>query len=456
MIPMTVKAVAAAVGGALNDVDPDASVDAVTIDSRAVSTGALFVALPGDRVDGHAFVDEAVNAGAIASLVRTDRDSRGPRIEVADVGAALMALGAAHRDLLTGAVIAVTGSSGKTCTKDMIAAACAQALRTVASPASHNNEIGVPLTVLSAEEGTQALVVEVGSRGIGHIATLMPVVRPTVAVVTNVGSAHVGMFGSLEDTARAKGELVEGLTPTGVAILNADDPRVVAMADRAPGRVVTFGRAPIADVRALDVTLDADARATVTAMVAGEQVVMTLAMTGEHMADDALAALAAACEVGVSPAVAAAGIAACTGSRWRMQIQDVGARRIINDAYNANPDSMVAALKTLATMGQGRQRWAVLGVMAELGDAATAEHDRIGRMTVRLGIDRLVVVGREARAIFEAARLEGLFDSGDAVFVETPDDALAIVRAEAADDAVILVKGSRAAGLESIAEGLIR
>lgn len=453
---MTLSAIAAAVNGGVADADPFALATSVAIDSRAVGEGALFVALPGERTDGHVHVTGALETGAIAALVRRGHPVDGPRIEVDDVGMALLALASAHRDLLTAKVVTITGSSGKTCTKDMIAAACASRYRTVASAANNNNEVGVPLTMLTADAMTEVLVVEVGARGVGHIALLMPVVRPDVAVVTNVGSAHLGMFGTIEDTAQAKGEVIDALGPDGIAILNADDPRVSAMNVRAQGRVVTFGRAPEADVCGRTVTLDPDARATVTASVRGEEVVMVLAMTGEHMADNALAALAAASELGVSPVEAAAGIASCAGPRWRMQIDDVDGRRIINDAYNANPDSMVAALKTLATMGRSRQTWAILGVMAELGDETTAEHDRIGRMTVRLGIDRLVVVGRDARAIFEAARLEGLFDSGDAAFVEDAAAALDIVKRDAAADAVILVKGSRAAGLESVAEGLIR
>ena len=311
----------------------------------------------------------------------------------------------------------------------------------------------MPLTIFGADEDTEVLVIEVGSRGIGHIASLAPMIRPDVAVVTNIGPAHIGMFGSLENTALAKGELVEALAPEGTAVLNADDPRVDALAARTRGHVVSFGRAASADVRAEGVSLDDDARATFTLLAGDERARVTLRMPGEHMVSNALAAAAAARSAGVSLQGTADGLARAEGSAWRMELHDVGGRRILNDAYNANPDSTAAALKALAAMARGRPSWAVLGPMAELGDETTAAHDRVGRLAVRLGVTHLVTVGEDARAVHEAARLEGMF-GGEAIFAATIDDAIAVLRARMEPDAVVLVKASRAAGLERVALAL--
>jgi UDP-N-acetylmuramoyl-tripeptide--D-alanyl-D-alanine ligase len=349
--------------------------------------------------------------------------------------------------------IAITGSSGKTGTKDLTAAACASERRTVAAAASYNNEIGVPLTIFGADEETEILVIEVGARAIGHIASLAPMIRPDVAVVTNIGPAHIGMFGSLDNTAIAKGELVESLPRDGTAVLNADDARVDVLSARTRASVVRFGRSASADVRAEDVSLDRDARASFTLLAGEERVSVTLRMPGEHMVSNALAAAAAARAAGISLRGAADGFARAEGSAWRMELHDVGGRRILNDAYNANPDSVAAALKALVAMSRGRPSWAVLGPMAELGDETTAAHDRVGRLAVRLGVTHLLTVGQDARAIHEAARLEGMF-GGEAAFAATIDDAIALLRARMEPDAVVLVKASRAAGFERLARAL--
>jgi UDP-N-acetylmuramoyl-tripeptide--D-alanyl-D-alanine ligase len=372
---------------------------------------------------------------------------------VGDTVGALGLLAELVRSRLRATTIAITGSSGKTGTMDFTSAACASERRTVAANASYNNEIGVPLTIFSADEDTEVLVVEVGARGIGHISSLAPMIRPDVAVITNIGPAHIGMFGSLDNTARAKGELFEALPAVGTAIVNADDRYAEQLASRTTARVVRFGRSPDAEVRAEDVVLDADARASFTLVSEQQRVGVSLRVPGEHMVPNALAAAAAARACGVSLHGAADGIARAEGSAWRMEVRDVGGRRILNDAYNANPDSMTAALKALAAMSRGRPSWAVLGHMAELGDEATAAHDRIGRLAVRLGVTHLVTVGEDARAIHEAARLEGMF-GGEATYAASPEDAIASVRARMEPDAVVLVKASRAAGLERVARAL--
>ena len=453
MIALTVKEIAEICDGRIDGADPDATITSVVTDSRAAAPGALFFALAGDKLDGQAFADGAIAAGAVAAVVREEAGDVRGAIRVGDPLSAMGALAGFVRGRLNATTIAITGSSGKTGTKDLTAAACASERRTVAAAASYNNEIGVPLTIFGADVETEILVIEVGSRGIGHIASLAPMIRPDVAVVTNIGPAHIGMFGSLDNTAIAKGELVECLSPDGTAVLNADDVRVDGLSARTRASVVRFGRAASADVRAQDVTLDHDARASFTLVAGDERIAVTLPMAGEHMVSNALAAAAAARAAGVSLKGAADGLARAQGSAWRMELHDVGGRRILNDAYNANPDSVAAALKALVAMSRGRPSWAVLGPMAELGEETTTAHDRVGRLAVRLGVTHLVTVGEDARAVHEAARLEGMF-GGEAVFVATIDDAIAVLRARMEPDAVVLVKASRAAGLERLARAL--
>jgi UDP-N-acetylmuramoyl-tripeptide--D-alanyl-D-alanine ligase len=388
----------------------------------------------------------------VAAVAREDADVA-RAIRVRDPLAAMGALAEFVRGRLGATTIAITGSSGKTGTKDLTAAACAAERRTVAANASFNNQIGVPLTIFGADEDTEVLVIEVGSRGIGHIASLAPMIRPDVAVITNIGPAHIGMFGSLENTAKAKGELVESLSPDGTAVLNADDSLVDSLGARTRAHIVRFGRAAGADVRAEDVVLDQDARASFTLLDGDERAAVSLRIPGEHMVSNALAAAAAARAAGVSLRGAAEGLTRAEGSAWRMELHDVDGRRILNDAYNANPDSTAAALKALVAMSRGRPSWAVLGYMAELGAETAAAHDRAGRLAVRLGVSHLVTVGEDARAIHEAARLEGMF-GGEAIFAATIEEAIAVLRARLEPDAVVLVKASRAAGLERIAQAL--
>lgn len=460
MVPMTLSEIADAAAGRLRDADPAAVVAAVEVDSRAIGPGGLFVALRGSR-DGHDFVGDAFRAGAIAAVVSGERAvaGAGPAVLVDDTLAALGRIAAAARRRLGARVVAVTGSSGKTLTKELAAAAIGTRRRVVASPRSFNNEIGVPLTVLAAGEDTEVVVAEVGSRGPGHIAALVPVLRPDVAVVTNVGVAHIGEFGSREAIARAKGELVEALGPGGTAVLNADDPAVSAMRSLTSAAVITFGLGEGADVRATGVALDADAlpsfRVNVHTPAVSGVADVHLRVPGEHMVPNALAAIAAAAALGIEVADAARGAGEARGAPWRMEVVEArGGWRVINDAYNANPASMAAALRTLVAMGKGRRTWAVVGEMAELGVESEAEHDRIGRLAARLGVRRLVVVGEAARPALEAARLECMTPE-EAVAASGADDAADAVLREIAPGDVVLVKASRAVGLERVAERLV-
>ncbi len=433
--------------------DGDVTLGGVAIDSRAAGPGDLFVALTGEHSDGHAFVGDAVSRGAAAVMARAGADvpTTVPVIRVDETVAGLQSLAAAVRGRLDARFVAITGSSGKTITKELTAAVARTRFETIASAASFNNEIGVPLTILEASDKTEVVVSEVGSRGVGHIAALMPVLRPDVSVVLNVGPAHIGMFGSLENVALAKGEIVEGLGAAGTAILNADDPAVAAMASRTQANTITFGTGATADVRAENVRLSEAGSASFTLVAGDGRGDVTLRIPGEHLLPDALAAAAVGTVLGIPADETAKALSEASAPPWRMQVLDAAEGwRVVNDAYNANPASTAAALKTLVILGKGRRTWAVLGYMAELGETAPSEHDRIGRLAVRLGVGRLIVVGEEARPLFEAARLEGMTPE-EATLVADADAAIAVLRSSLDPGDVVLVKASRVVGLERVA-----
>src|SRR4051794_5302111 len=452
MIVLTVAEVAAAVDGELVGDGAALVTGAVLVDSRALGAGDLFVALPGERVDGADFVPAAAAAGAAAALT-TRPDPALPCVVVADPGAALGRLAAeVHRRLVEGGLVTVgiTGSSGKTSTKDLLGQVLAAAGPTVSPQGSFNNDIGLPLTVLSADAGTRYLVLEMGARGPGHIARLCRVARPDVGVVLNVGSAHLGEFGSAEVIATSKGELVEALPPSGTAVLNADDPRVLGMAPRTAARVVTTGLGEDADVRATDVQLDEAARARFTLVAGGAEHPVALQVVGEHQVANALSAAAAALAAGLAPdAVAAALSAAGPRSRWRMEVvRRPDGVTVVNDAYNANPESMRAALAALVRL-PARRRIAVLGAMGELGPGADAEHARLGRDVVRAGIDLVVSVEPDAVGVHTGALAERSAGSGGELedgplesVVHVPDREAAreLLAAELGADDVVLVK----------------
>jgi UDP-N-acetylmuramoyl-tripeptide--D-alanyl-D-alanine ligase len=444
--------IAAAVSGELRG--EDAMVAAVATDSRRLEPGSLFVALRGEREDGHAFVADAFARGAVAAIV--GRPSHGgATIEVADTGRALLDLGADERRRMDGVtVLGITGANGKTSTKDLAASVLATRFRTYASPASFNNEIGVPMTLLGTEPGTEVLVAELGARREGDVAMLCEVARPRVVVVTNMGVAHMGVFGSWDAIVRAGAEPLEALDGGGTAILNADDPVVRGYAARTTARVVAFGAESDADVRATDVALGKDGRATFVLDALGERERVELAVPGEHMVSNALAAAACGIVLGLSAAECAAALKGARVSAWRMEtFTTPDGVTVLNDAYNANPESMAAGLKTARWMARRGRLAAVLGHMAELGPIAFDEHERLGELVVRIGVDRLVTVGDAASAIARAAIREGQLPEDVATCAE-PGDAVADVRAWAREGDVVLIKGSRVVGLERVAEAL--
>ena len=440
----------------------------VVLDNRAATPGSLFVAIPGARVDGHAFAPQAVAAGAAAVLGSSVTEAEVPHILVEDTvqGLSWLARGLVREERARGmASIGVTGSSGKTSTKDLLAQVLEAKGATVAPVGSRNNEIGVPLTACRIDGTTQFLVSEMGSRGIGHIEWLTSLVGLDVGVVLNVGRAHVGEFGGVERTARAKSEIIAGLGSGGWAVLNADDPACRAMRDTTAARVAWFGEGepPAGDllVSARDVASDDSARATFTLAVTrdGEtaSAPVSLRVIGRHQVSNALAAAAAGLAVGMTvPEVAGALSAAEPRSDWRMELVRCDQDRIIlNDAYNANPDSMAAALRTAARLiaGQrgrhpGARAVAVLGDMLELGPESGRLHAEAGALAADLGIDEVVSVGEYAGIVAEAARERGI-----EARVATREEASQL---ELAPGDLLLVKGSRSVGLELVADAVTK
>ena len=456
MIPMDLTGVAAAVGGRLEDCpDPTVQVAGAAADSRLVRPGDLYVAIAGERVDGHDFAAQAHAAGAVVTL--GSRPTGQPTIVVDDDPVAALGRLASHvlAQLPEAHVVALTGSSGKTTTKDLVATLLEDLGPTVAPEGSLNTEVGLPLTVLRSTRETRFVVLEMGARGLGHVRTLCRIAPPDVAVVLNVGTAHLGEFGDRSTIATAKGELVEALGPEGTAALNADDPLVAAMAGRTCGQVVTFGAGPGAQVRAVDLVLDDQARPGFTLSTPEGGAPVRMSMVGEHMASNALAAAVVARRFGMPVERIAELLSAATPrSRWRMEVSTTPQGvTVVNDSYNANPESMRAALRALAAMGRGARTFAVLGEMKELGTDSIAEHDAIGRLAVRLDISRTIAVGEGARALYLGAAQEGSWD-GEALWAPDAAGALELLRAQLRPGDVVLVKASRSVGLEQIAEQL--
>ena len=455
MIPMTLAEVAGVVSGRIVDGDPDIVVTAAASDDRDCGPGTLFACIAGERVDGHDYVASARERGAVAAL--TTRGVGSPAVVVDDVVLALGRLASYVIQRLPGTLaIGLTGSSGKTTTKDLLAAILAPHGETVAPRGSFNSEVGLPLTVLSCTTRTAYLVLEMGMRGRDHIRYLCDIAHPRIAGVINVGSAHLELLGSREAIAEAKGEIIESLPVDGTAILHADNPLVMQQRDRTVAQVITFGESADAQLRATDVTLDDRARPRFTLHWQGVSVPVALTLSGEHQVANALAATAFALAAGI-------GLADIVGtlesyepvSKWRMEVSErPDGVTIVNDSYNANPESMRAALKALAAMGVNRRTWAVLGEMREIGDTSVEEHDAIGRLAVRLDISRLVAVGEGARPVHLGASHEGSWGE-ESTWVPDAAAALEVLREQLEPGDIVLVKASRAIGLETVAAALL-
>jgi len=463
VIPLRLAEVSDALGGELllpRRVAPDGFVSgSVQTNSLLVEQGSVFFALPGETTDGHLFVDDAVERGAALVIAERALELPVPVIVVPDGVTALADLArlVVARVRAEGRlrVIGITGSNGKTTTKNLLQAILETQGPTVAPAASFNNHVGAPITMLRVDAATEYLISEMGASHAGEIARLVGIAMPDISVVLKVGLAHAGEFGGIEATQRAKSEIVRELPATAAAVLNADDSRVAAMAGMTAARVVWFGLSPDAQVRARDVRATASGT-QFTLEVDGGVHEVALRILGEHHVSNALAALAVARELGIPMERAIPAIEAVPrAERWRMEVlQPGGGITVINDAYNASPDSTAAALKTLAQIREPGQRTvAVLGEMAELGDYAQDEHDRIGRLVVRLNIAKLVVVGERARHIHAAAGLEGSWD-GESVFVPDLDAAYDLLREQLRAGDVVLVKSSKSAGLRFLGDKL--
>ena len=461
MIPLRLAEIARITGGrmhsAMDGAGADPLVDGpVVTDSREAAAGSLYIARVGETMDGHDFVAAARAQGAVAALT-TRPVADLPCVVVADVQAAFVSLASAlvarHAHVV---VVGVTGSSGKTTTKDMLLSVLQRHGETVANVGSLNSEVGVPLTICRITSTTAYLVLEMGARGIGHIGYLTRMVPPQIGVVLNVGTAHLGEFGTREAIGRAKAELVQALPAAGFAVLNADDPIVAAMGSQTRAHVIQVGESAEATVRAIDISLDPQGRASFTLVTDQGSAPVALRLHGEHHVGNALAVAAVALTVGMPlDEVAAALGEARPMSRWRMEVHErADGVTIINDAYNANPDSMRAALKALAVMGEGRRTWAVLGEMRELGPGSATDHEALGRLAVHLNVSRVVAVGEGTQPIDLGVRREG---SGgpESSWVPDTEAAYELLRQQLVAGDVVLVKSSRDAGLRWLGERLV-
>ncbi|MCR5980299.1 UDP-N-acetylmuramoyl-tripeptide--D-alanyl-D-alanine ligase [Gordonia jinghuaiqii] len=424
-------------GGEL--IGPDVQIDGASIDSRSIRPGQLFVPVVAER-DGHDFIPAALESGAAAYFTTQDEPVGGTAIRVPDTALALADLGRAVRSRIPDRVVGVTGSVGKTSTKDLLAGVLGTTYRTAASEKSFNNELGLPITLAGADDDVEAVVLEMGARGIGHIDLLCSIARPTVGVITRVEGVHLELFGDIESVARAKGELVECLPADGIAVLNADHRYVAAMADRTSARVLRYGLSPDADVYASDIVVDDELRASFRLHTPWGSADVRLGARGEHQVPNALAAAAAGGGLGVSVQDIAAGMSSAQLSGLRMELaRSSSGVVVLNDAYNANPTSMSAALKSLAALPASR-RVAVLGTMAELGADSPEQHLAIALEARDLGVE-VVAVAEEAYG--DTAR-----------HVAGVDDAVSLL-SDVGDGDAVLVKGSRVAALERVAQALL-
>ena len=449
---------------------PELTPGSVVTDSREATPGSLYVAKPGEAADGHDFVAAAFDRGAVLALAERDVfDDAGKTFPSVIVEDAVLAMGALAAEAVRRirqhraaagedfTVVGITGSAGKTTTKDLLAGIFSGSGETVAPQGSYNGEVGVPLTVFNAGFGTRYLVIEMGATGIGHITYLSEMVRPEIGVVLCVGTAHAGEFGGVENIARAKGEMVEGLPADGTAVLNLDDPRVAEMSARTQATVLGFsgesGQTG-GGVLATNVELNAGGSPEFDLVLPdGGTHHVSARLIGAHHLTNLLAAASAAFAAGIPGAQIAASLSSqSAASRWRMErTERADGVTIINDAYNANPESMRAALRTLADLGRGRRTWAVLGAMLELGEDSIREHTAVGTQVVRLNISRLLVIGREARALYVSAVNEGSWGD-ECIFAEDVEEAYRILQSELEPGDLVLFKSSNSIGLRHLGD----
>lgn len=460
----TLAAIAQHTHGSLLQGESAARVQGISTDSRTVQDGQLFLALRGDHFDGHQFLAMALARGATALLISeagalsqalSTRDGAAPAIiQVPDTQQALQDLALAHRQQFAGTIVAITGSSGKTTVKEMTAAVLQTRLRTLKSPGNLNNHLGVPLALLGLEDTHQVAVLEMGMNHLGEIQRLCDIALPHIGVITNIGLAHVGHLGSIERVQQAKGELIDSLDVASVAIVNADDPRALALGMRAPGRVMTFGQSPEADIRGW-IHEDRGLQGTQCVLQLHEHPWhVTLAVPGAHQLMNALAAAAVGVALELDPEEIVAGLHTYRGMYGRMHVRHgQHGVTLIDDTYNANPQSMQAALHCLAHTPVAGQRVAVLGDMLELGVTAPALHEDIGTLVAQSAIDQLITVGPLAHHIAHGAQRAGMM-TRHIHAIPTQEEALAVLQALVRPGDVILLKGSRGMALERLVQAL--
>jgi len=466
MFPITASEIAEITGGLLVKGPEELRVNEVTLDSRAIKRGDLFIPIKGEKFDGHEFITEALLKGACGFLTehwdRKTEEHLGKYLQESTVVvtvenslSALQALAKHIRDKLAIEVIGITGSTGKTCTKDMVSNVLSQESNIVATAKNYNNEIGVPLTVLKADEKTQFLIVEMAMRGLGQIRELTEIVSPGVGLITNVGKTHFEFLGSEEKIAQAKSELVTAIPSDGVIILNADDEWTQKLRELAEAQVVTYGLSDKSDVRAANIKTDAMGRPSFEIVDEGNSFSVSLGLPGRHNVYNALAAYVVASRLGVSRSSIKKGLETCACSEMRMQVFTTpDGITILNDAYNANPTSMKAALHTLSDMADQRRALAVLGDMLELGRLTEVAHFEIGELVSDLHIDLLITIGDKSKRIAEGALSKGM--SSSAVFqCRTNEEAGQVLAGGLRPGDVVLFKGSRAMELERVVSAVI-
>jgi len=462
MLALTVLEIAQIVGAELFGADQTVITGNVETDSRKVIPGSLFVAKPGEITDGHLFIDSAIANGAVAVLVEHRVQQDIPQLVVSDV---VIALGSLAKYVVAEVkakgslqVIGVTGSNGKTTTKNMLREILSKSGTTVAPEESFNNEVGAPYSMLKINEDTKYLVVELGAGGPGSIRYLAQMCQPDIGIELKVGLAHAGEFGGIESTENIKAELVEGLSAESIALLNTDDSRVSNMRSRTKAQVMTFGTNSDSMYRATDISVSITGTAFTFHSPNHDPLKMQLQILGEHHVYNALAAMATADLLGTELSLAVNALEEMAlAERWRMQLSHrADGLTLINDAYNASPDSMKAAVQTLAELGRqtGKKTVAVIGEMAELGEYSVAEHDAIGRLVVRLNLGQLVVIGAGAKMVHMGASLEGSWD-GESKYFEQISEAEAYLREMLTGEEIVLVKSSKSANLRYLGDALL-
>lgn len=466
MLTANASTLAAVTGGEIIAGPPSAVATDLTIDSRLVGPGCAFVAIPGDNVDGHEFAAISLERGARIIIVTKPADElRGlltaaekagaAVIRVPDAAEAVGAIATYHRSRLNCHVVGITGSTGKTTTKDFVDAVLSATLRVVSTEGNRNNELGVPLTVLRAGADTEVLVVEMGMRGQGQIAQLADIAKPTVALVTNVGTSHIELLGSQEAIASTKGELVAAVPATGSVFLNGDDSFSDTIAALSAAPVTFYGLSERCTVTARGIETDDESRPSFDLIAEQGSARVTLPVPGRHNVYNALAAAAVGLRLGVSLERVVEALSSATVTAMRMQMFSAASGvTVINDAYNANPVSMRAAVETLAEMTPAGRRVAVLGDMAELGSLTELAHFRLGEAVARSGIEALVTVGPRATRIADGAKAAGM--PAEAVLPCTQvAEAIEVLDDLLGEDDVVLVKASRVMGLEAVVEGIV-